>query len=99
MRTLCAVATASFALTLAPASAAAAAPVSSHAMVHTCCTSYEHKERAFSESKALGASFEGIHRQHMLVRGGENRDSAWYSILDDEWPAVRERLLVRLGRR
>jgi RimJ/RimL family protein N-acetyltransferase len=55
-------------------------------------------ERSRGAMEALGASFEGIHRQHMLVRGGENRDSAWYSIVDDEWPAVRERLLVRLGR-
>jgi N-acetyltransferase len=48
--------------------------------------------------EALGATFEGIHRKHMLVRGGENRDSAWYSVVDDDWPAVRERLLLRLGR-
>jgi RimJ/RimL family protein N-acetyltransferase len=46
--------------------------------------------------EALGARFEGIHRQHMLVRGGENRDSAWYSILDGEWPAVRAGLVARL---
>ena len=30
--------------------------------------------------------------------GGERRDSAWYSVLDDEWPAVRANLLRRLGR-
>ena len=42
--------------------------------------------------EAFGASFEGIHRKHMLVRGGESRDSAWYSVLDDEWPAVEARL-------
>jgi hypothetical protein len=35
----------------------------------------------------------------MLVRDGENRDSAWYSILDDEWPAVRARLERRLAGR
>jgi RimJ/RimL family protein N-acetyltransferase len=40
--------------------------------------------------------FEGVHRQHLLVRGGENRDSAWYSILDHEWPAIEERLVRRL---
>jgi N-acetyltransferase len=38
---------------------------------------------------AIGATFEGIHRKHMLVRNGENRDSAWYSVTDDDWPAVR----------
>jgi RimJ/RimL family protein N-acetyltransferase len=42
--------------------------------------------------KAFGATFEGVHRKHMLVRGGESRDSAWYSVLDDEWPAVEARL-------
>ena len=55
-------------------------------------------ERSRGAMEALGATFEGVHRQHMLVRGGENRDSAWYSILDGEWPAVRERLLLRLDR-
>ena len=46
-------------------------------------------ERSRGAMEALGAVFEGIHRKHMLVRGGENRDSAWYSVLDDEWPTVR----------
>ena len=32
----------------------------------------------------FGFSFEGIFRQHMIVRG-RNRDTAWYSILDVEW--------------
>jgi RimJ/RimL family protein N-acetyltransferase len=32
-----------------------------------------------------GFSFEGIFRQHMIVKG-ENRDTAWYSMLDWEWP-------------
>jgi len=32
----------------------------------------------------------------MLVRGGERRDSAYYSIVDDEWPGVRENLGRRL---
>jgi RimJ/RimL family protein N-acetyltransferase len=46
---------------------------------------------------ALPARFEGVHRRHMLVRGGESRDSAWYSVVDDEWPVVRASLLRRLG--
>jgi RimJ/RimL family protein N-acetyltransferase len=53
-------------------------------------------ERSRGAMEALGATFEGIHRQHMLVRDGENRDSAWYSILDREWPAVRGVLRERL---
>ena len=42
--------------------------------------------------EAFGASFEGIHRKHMLVRDSVDRDSAWYSVLDDEWPTVAARL-------
>ena len=30
--------------------------------------------------------FEGVLRKHMLVRGGERRDSAWYAVIDDDWP-------------
>jgi N-acetyltransferase len=55
--------------------------------------------RSRGAMEAMGATFEGIHRNHMLVRGGENRDTAWYSILDDEWPSVHGRLLSRLARR
>jgi len=36
----------------------------------------------------FGFSFEGIFRQHLIVKG-RNRDSAWYSMLDSEWPAVK----------
>ena len=34
----------------------------------------------------LGFTFEGIFRQHMIVKG-ENRDTAWFSMLDSEWPS------------
>ena len=34
----------------------------------------------------LGFSFEGIFRQHMVVKG-RNRDTAWFGMLDHEWPA------------
>jgi hypothetical protein len=33
----------------------------------------------------------------MLVRGGERRDSAWYAVIDDDWPAVKASLERRLG--
>ncbi len=46
---------------------------------------------------ALPAAFEGVHRKHMVVRGGERRDSAWYSVIDDEWPVVRAELEKRLA--
>lgn len=35
-----------------------------------------------------GFTFEGIFRQHMIVKG-QNRDTAWFSMLDSEWPARR----------
>ena len=53
-------------------------------------------ERSRGALEALGATFEGIHRKHMLVRAGENRDSAWYSVVDDDWPAVRAGLEARV---
>jgi len=34
----------------------------------------------------LGFTFEGIFRQHRIAKG-RNRDTAWYSMLDSEWPA------------
>jgi RimJ/RimL family protein N-acetyltransferase len=34
----------------------------------------------------LGFTFEGIFRQHLIVKG-RNRDTAWFSMLDSEWPA------------
>jgi N-acetyltransferase len=55
-------------------------------------------ERARAALAALPATFEGVFRKHMLVRDGERRDSAWYSVIDDEWPAVKAALRDRLAR-
>lgn len=54
-------------------------------------------ERARGSLEALGTTFEGVHRKHMLVRDGESRDSAWYAIVDDDWPSVRKLLESRLA--
>ena len=54
-------------------------------------------ERARAALAALPAEFEGVFRKHMLVRGGERRDSAWYAVIDDDWPAVKASLERRLG--
>jgi RimJ/RimL family protein N-acetyltransferase len=76
-----------------------------HAFEELGCRRVEFKtdalnERARAALEAIGAAFEGVHRKHMLVRDGENRDSAWYAIVDDDWPAARTRLEQRLaGRR
>jgi RimJ/RimL family protein N-acetyltransferase len=55
---------------------------------------YEWKCNALnspSRAAALryGFTFEGIFRQHMIVKG-RNRDTAWFSMLDSEWPARRQ---------
>ena len=39
-------------------------------------------------AERFGFVYEGVFRQHMVVKG-RNRDTAWYSIIDGEWPAVR----------
>ncbi|MCX7323880.1 MAG: GNAT family protein [Hyphomicrobiales bacterium] len=45
-----------------------------------------------SKAAALrfGFSFEGVFRQHMVAKGA-NRDTAWFSIIDTEWPALKAR--------
>ena len=53
-------------------------------------------ERARAALAAIPAEFEGIHRMHMIVRNGERRDSAWYAVIDDDWPAVKAALERRL---
>ncbi|MCI0998998.1 GNAT family N-acetyltransferase [Ochrobactrum sp. C6C9] len=40
-------------------------------------------------AERFGFTFEGIFRQHMVAKG-KNRDTAWYSILDSEWPALKK---------
>jgi len=45
--------------------------------------------------EALPATFEGIHRKHMLIHAGI-RDSAYYAIVDDDWPTVKKNLERRL---
>ena len=55
-------------------------------------------ERSRAALAALPAEFEGVFRKHMLVRGGERRDSAWYAVIDDDWPEVKANLERRLGR-
>ncbi|WP_394560171.1 GNAT family N-acetyltransferase [Aquipseudomonas alcaligenes] len=44
--------------------------------------------RSMRAAERFGFSYEGLFRQHMIVKG-ENRDTAWFSIIDGEWPACR----------
>jgi N-acetyltransferase len=72
-----------------------------HAFERLGCIRVEFKtdarnERSRAALAALPAQFEGIFRRHMVIRDGELRDSAWYSIIDDEWPQVKAALTARL---
>ena len=44
----------------------------------------------------LGAREEGIFRKHMIMADGHVRDSVWFSVIDDEWPAVKAGLEKRI---
>jgi RimJ/RimL family protein N-acetyltransferase len=54
-------------------------------------------DRARAALAAIPAGFEGIHRKHMIVRDGERRDSAWYAVINDDWPDVKAALEHRLS--
>jgi RimJ/RimL family protein N-acetyltransferase len=61
---------------------------------------YEWKCNALNEPSRraalrLGFTFEGIFRQHMIVKG-RNRDTAWFSMLDREWPARKNAFVAWL---
>ncbi|KAF2161051.1 hypothetical protein M409DRAFT_28655 [Zasmidium cellare ATCC 36951] len=53
------------------------------------CNHLNSKSRRAAER--LGYKFEGLFRNHMIVKG-RSRDSDWLSILDDEWPVVKKAL-------
>ena len=74
-----------------------------HAFGELDCLRVEFKtdarnERSRAALEALPARFEGIFRRHMLVPDGV-RDSAYYSVIAEEWPEVRANLERRLSGR
>ncbi|MGH6861604.1 MAG: GNAT family N-acetyltransferase [Phyllobacterium sp.] len=50
-----------------------------------CNNANEPSKRA---AERFGFTFEGVFRQHMIQKG-QNRDTAWYSVIDGEWPALK----------
>ena len=54
-------------------------------------------ERSRAALAALPARFEGVFRKHRVIPEIGIRDSAFYSIVDDEWPQVRANLERRLA--
>lgn len=53
--------------------------------------------RSFMAVERLGAKYEGIHRAHMVLPDGRIRDTAWFSVIRDEWPFVRDQLDRRIA--
>jgi RimJ/RimL family protein N-acetyltransferase len=58
------------------------------------CDSLNQASRRAAER--FGFRFEGVFRRHMVVKG-RNRDTAWFAMTDDEWPAVRAGFRAWLG--
>jgi len=56
-------------------------------------------EKANPGLLGIGATYEGIFRNHMVMPGGRLRHSTYYSVIKDEWPAVKEQLRARIRRR
>jgi RimJ/RimL family protein N-acetyltransferase len=75
----------------------------SHAFDTLGCRRVEFKTDALNEKSrtallGIGARFEGIFRNHMVMPDGRMRDSAYYSVIDAEWPEVRAALEAGLRR-
>jgi RimJ/RimL family protein N-acetyltransferase len=74
-----------------------------HAFTKLGALRVEFKTDALNEQSrrailAIGATEEGTLRHHMVMPGGRRRDSVYFSILEDEWPRVRQHLEARLAR-
>jgi RimJ/RimL family protein N-acetyltransferase len=75
----------------------------SHAFDKLSCICVQFQTDAFNEKsrkalERLGACCDGILRSHRICQDGRIRDSVFFSIIEPEWPQVRERLLQRLAR-
>lgn len=53
-------------------------------------------ERSRRAAQRLGFTFEGVFRQHLVAKG-RNRDTAWFSLLDSEWPQIKTRMQTWLA--
>ena len=59
---------------------------------------HARNDRSRAALAGIGATFEGIFRSHMIMPDGSLRDSAWFSVITDEWPAVKSGLVAGLAR-
>ena len=58
---------------------------------------HHNNRRSQRAMEKIGATFEGIFRNHLIMPDASSRDTHWYSILDREWPAVEQLLLNRIA--
>ena len=54
-------------------------------------------ERSRNAMKRIGCVEEGVLRNHMITEHGRFRDSIYFSIIESEWPTVKEKLLSKLA--
>lgn len=54
-------------------------------------------ERARAALAGIGGTFEGIFRNHMVMPDGPLRNSAWYAVTVEDWPAVKAALEARIA--
>ena len=59
---------------------------------------HARNERSRNALAGIGATFEGVFRNHMIMPDGSVRHSAYFSITAEEWPAVKARLVAGLAR-
>jgi RimJ/RimL family protein N-acetyltransferase len=73
-----------------------------HAFGSWHCHRVEFKTDSLNEQSragllGIGATFEGIFRNHIVTHTGRLRHSAWYSITAEDWPQLRRRLVARIA--
>ena len=61
-------------------------------------TAHSRNVRSRRCLERLGATLEGVLRQHRIMPDGHVRDSAYYSVIADEWPGVERRMTELLRR-
>lgn len=64
--------------------------------IRVALKTHHDNSRSQRAIEALGATREGVFRNHMIMPDGSYRHTVWYSITAEEWPDVKSRLLERL---
>ncbi len=65
--------------------------------IRVCLKTHHENKQSQAAIAKLGATREGIFRNHMIMPDGSFRHSVWYAILQEEWPDVKSRLEARMA--